>query len=277
MHPRDTTSAGGQSETDPATAGPQAGRQPAIFIGHGSPMNIVADNSYTRDLEGLGTALAKPRAVLVVSAHWATRGFFVGSDEANLTIHDFYGFPDELYEKRYPAPGAPDVAQRVVELTGGVVQTAERGLDHAAWAPLIRIWPAADVPVLELSLDLTEPAADHYALARLLAPLRDEGVLLMGSGNVVHNLNRIDWDENAPPFQWATEFDVFVAGAVAGRRHQDLVDYLGHPLGRAAAPTPDHYLPLLYVLGAQGADESVATVHEGIQHGSVSMRCLHVG
>jgi 4,5-DOPA dioxygenase extradiol len=252
-------------------------RQPAIFIGHGSPMNIVADNSYTRDLERVGTALAKPRAVLVVSAHWSTRGFFVGSDETNITIHDFYGFPDVLYEKRYPAPGAPDVAERVVELTHGVVQTAERGLDHAAWAPLIRVWPAADVPVLELSLDLAEPAADHYALGRLLAPLRDEGVLLVGSGNIVHNLMRIDWDEEAPAFAWAREFDAFVADAVADGRHQDLIDYLAHPLGHAAAPTPDHYLPLLYVLAAQGEGETVTTAHEGIQHGSVSMRCLRVG
>jgi 4,5-DOPA dioxygenase extradiol len=206
-----------------------------------------------------------------------TRGFNVGSDEANVTIHDFYGFPDELYEKRYPAPGAPDVAQRVVELTGGVVQAAERGLDHAAWAPLIRVWPAADVPVLELSLDLSEPAADHYALGRLLAPLRDEGVLLMGSGNIVHNLRAVDWDEDAPPFDWAVEFDAFVAAALAGSRHQDLVDYLSHPLGRTAAPTPDHYLPLLYILAAQRADEGVTTLHDGIQHGSVSMRCLQVG
>jgi 4,5-DOPA dioxygenase extradiol len=254
-----------------------SGRQPAIFIGHGSPMNIVADNGYTRDLEKLGTALAKPRAVLVVSAHWMTRGFFVGSDETNVTIHDFYGFPDQLYEKRYPAPGAPDVAQRVVELTGGVVQAAERGLDHAAWAPLIRVWPDADVPVLELSLDLAEPAADHYALGRLLAPLRDEGVLLMGSGNVVHDLRAIDWDKDAAPFDWAVEFDTFVADAVAERRHQDLVDYLSHPLGRMAAPTPDHYLPLLYILAAQSEDESLSTIHAGIQHGSVSMRCLQVG
>ncbi len=252
-------------------------RQPAIFIGHGSPMNIVADNAYTRDLEKLGTALAKPRAVLVVSAHWMTHGFFVGSDKTNVTIHDFYGFPDELYQKRYPAPGAPDVAQRVVELTGGVVQAAERGLDHAAWAPLIRVWPEADVPVLELSLDLAEPAADHYALGRLLAPLRDEGVLLMGSGNIVHNLQAIDWDEDAAPFDWALGFDAFVADAMAERRHQDLIDYLRHPLGRMAAPTPDHYLPLLYVLAAQGEDEPVTTLHDGIQHGSVSMRCLRVG
>ena len=256
---------------------PDDARQPAIFIGHGSPMNIVADNSYTRDLETLGTALAKPRAVLVVSAHWTTHGFSVGSDETNVTIHDFWGFPNELYERRYPAPGAPDVAQRVVELTSGVVQPAERGLDHAAWAPLIRVWPSADVPVLELSIDLTEPAADHYALGRLLAPLRDEGVLVMGSGNIVHNLRAIDWDEGAAPFDWAVEFDAFVAGAVAGRRHQDLVDYLRHPLGAMAAPTPDHYLPLLYVLAAQAQGEDVTTLHAGIQHGSVSMRCLQVG
>jgi 4,5-DOPA dioxygenase extradiol len=254
-----------------------AARQPAIFIGHGSPMNIVADNSYTRDLERLGTALAKPRAVLVVSAHWMTHGFFVGSDETNVTIHDFYGFPDALYEKRYPAPGAPDVAQRVVELTGGVVKAAERGLDHAAWAPLIRLWPEADVPVLELSLDLAEPAADHYALGRLLAPLRDEGVLLMGSGDVVHNLRTIDWDEDATPFDWAVEFDTFVAEATAERRHEELVHYLDHPLGRMAAPTPDHYLPLLYVLAAQTDDEHVTTLHASIQHGSVSMRCLRIG
>jgi 4,5-DOPA dioxygenase extradiol len=254
-----------------------AARQPAVFIGHGSPMNIVADNSYTQDLEKLGAALAKPRAVFVVSAHWMTQGFFVGSDETNLTIHDFYGFPDELYEKRYPAPGAPDVAQRVVELTGGAVQAAERGLDHAAWAPLIRVWPEADVPVLELSLDLSRPAADHYALGRLLAPLRDEGVLIMGSGDVVHNLRTVDWDEDAAPFDWAVEFDTFVADAVSERRHHDLIDYLRHPLGRMAAPTPDHYLPLLYVLAAQGDEEQVATLHASIQHGSVSMRCIRVG
>ncbi len=240
-------------------------------------MNIVADNAYTRDLEALGTALAKPRAVLVVSAHWLTRGTFVGKDETNLTTYDFSGFPEELYEKRYPAPGAPDVAQRVVELTGGAVRAASRGLDHAAWAPLIRIWPEADVPVLELSLDLAAPPTDHYALGRALAPLRDEGVLLMGSGNVVHNLGAVDWDELAAPFDWALAFDAFVFEAAAERRHQDLVDCLRHPLGRMAAPTPDHYLPLLSVLGAQQEDEPVTTLHASIQHGSVSMRCLRVG
>jgi 4,5-DOPA dioxygenase extradiol len=254
-----------------------AGRMPALFIGHGSPMNIVADNAYTRALETLAARLPRPRAVLVVSAHWLTRGTGVGSDDENLTIYDFYGFPDELYEKRYPAPGAPDVAARVGTLTGGRASPVPRGVDHAAWAPLIRMYPAADVPVLELSLDMTMEPAAHYELGRQLAPLRDEGVLLVGSGNVVHSFAEIDWDEEAPPLAWAVEFDAWVAQMATERRHRELVEYLDHPFGRRAAPTPDHYYPLLYTLAVQSGDEDVTTVHSGIQHASMSMRCLQVG
>jgi 4,5-DOPA dioxygenase extradiol len=253
------------------------GRLPALFIGHGSPMNIVADNGYTRDLEALAAWLPHPEAILVVSAHWLTKGVAVGADERNLTIHDFFGFPGELYEKTYPAPGAPAVATRVSVLSGGRVTPAERGLDHAAWAPLIRMYPQADVPVLELSLDVTAPAAEHYALGRTLAPLRDEGVLIVGSGNIVHNLRIIDWDDDAPVAAWAAEFDGWVADCVAERRHDELIAYLEHSLGTMAAPTPDHYLPLLYALAVQAEDDDVSTVHEGIQNGTVSMRCLQVG
>jgi len=253
------------------------GRLPALFIGHGSPLNIVADNGYTRDLETLAARLPRPAAILVVSAHWLTRGTAVGADARNLTIYDFFGFPDELYEKKYPAPGSPAVAARVRALSGGRAAPAERGLDHAAWAPLIRMYPAADVPVLELSLDVTAPAAEHYALGRSLAPLRDESVLIVGSGNIVHNLGIIDWDDDAPVAAWAAEFDAWVAECVAERRHDDLVGYLEHPLGRMAAPTPDHYLPLLYALAVQADGDDVLTVHEGIQNGTVSMRCLQVG
>jgi 4,5-DOPA dioxygenase extradiol len=253
------------------------GRLPALFIGHGSPLNIVADNSYTRDLEALAARLPRPAAILVVSAHWLTKGTAVGADERNLTIYDFFGFPDELYEKNYPAPGSPAVAARVRALSGGRVVPAERGLDHAAWAPLIRMYPAADVPVLELSLDVSAPAAVHYALGRSLAPLRDEGVMIVGSGNIVHNLRIIDWDEDAPVAAWAAEFDAWVAGCVAERRHDDLIGYLDHPLGRMAAPTPDHYLPLLYTLAVQAEEDDVLIAHEGIQNGTVSMRCLQVG
>ena len=254
-----------------------AGRLPALFIGHGSPLNIVADNSYTRDLEALAARLPRPAAILVVSAHWLTKGTAVGADERNVTIYDFFGFPDELYEKNYPAPGSPAVAARVRALTGGRVVPAERGLDHAAWAPLIRMYPAADVPVLELSLDVSASAAVHYALGRSLAPLRDEGVMIVGSGNIVHNLRIIDWDEDAPVAAWAAEFDAWVAGCVAERRHDDLIGYLDHALGRMAAPTPDHYLPLLYTLAVQAEEDDVLIAHEGIQNGTVSMRCLQVG
>ncbi len=250
---------------------------PALFIGHGSPMNIVADNGYTRDLEALAARLPRPAAILVVSAHWLTKGTAVGADEHNLTIYDFFGFPAELNEKKYPAPGSPAVAARVRALTGERATPVERGLDHAAWAPLIRMYPAADVPVLELSLDVTAAAAQHYALGRRLSPLRDEGVLIVGSGNIVHNLGIIDWDEDAPVAAWASEFDAWVAGCVAERRHDDLVEYLEHPLGRTAAPTPDHYLPLLYALAVQKEREDVRTVHEGIQNGTISMRCLQIG
>jgi 4,5-DOPA dioxygenase extradiol len=254
-----------------------AGRLPALFIGHGSPMNIVADNGYTRDLEALAARLPRPAAILVVSAHWLTKGTAVGADERNLTIYDFFGFPDELYEKEYPAPGSPAVAARVRTLSGGRAAPVERGLDHAAWAPLIRMYPAADVPVVELSLDMTIPAAAHYALGRTLAPLRDEGVLIVGSGNIVHNLGTVDWDDDAPVAAWAAEFDAWVAHCAAARRHADLVGYLDHPLGRMAAPTADHYLPLLYTLAVQAEGDDVQTVHEGIQNGTVSMRCLQTG
>jgi 4,5-DOPA dioxygenase extradiol len=229
-------------------------------------MNIVADNGCTRDLEALAAHLPRPAAILVVSAHWLTQGTAVGADEHNLTIYDFFGFPDELYEKKYPAPGSPAVAARVRALTGGRAAPVERGLD-----------PAADVPVIELSLDVSAPAAEHYALGRSLAPLRDEGVLIVGSGNIVHNLGIIDWDEDAPVAAWAAEFDAWVAECVAERRHDDLVGYLEHPLGRMAAPTPDHYLPLLYTLAVQAEGDDVLTVHEGMQNGTVSMRCLQVG
>ena len=254
-----------------------SGRMPALFIGHGSPMNIVADNSYTSDLETLATRLLRPTAILVVSAHWLTKGTAVGADERNLTIYDFFGFPGELYEKNYPAPGSLAVAARVRALSGGRVAPMARGLDHAAWAPLIRMYPAADVPVLELSLDVSAPAAVHYALGRSLAPLRDEGVMIVGSGNIVHNLGIIDWDDDAPVAAWAAEFDAWVAECVAERRHDDLVGYLDHPLGRMAAPTPDHYLPLLYTLAVQAEEDDVLIAHEGIRNGTVSMRCLQVG
>lgn len=252
---------------------------PALFVGHGSPMNCVADNTFTRDMARLGAELPRPRAVLVVSAHWLTRGSRVTSDRQPKTIHDFYGFPAELYELDYPAPGSPKLANRVADVTAGAVLLDDQwGLDHAAWMVLRAIYPAADVPVLELSLDLQRTPLEHYELGRLLTPLRDEGVLLMGSGNIVHNLRLIDWNTDAPTLPWAREFDAWVESAVADHRHEDLIDYQARgPNAFLAAPTPDHYWPLLYALAVQRDGELVETVHMSWQHASVSMRCLKVG
>jgi len=173
----------------------------------------------------------------------------------------------------YPAPGSPQVAALVNEATGGVVRPAERGIDHAAWMVLRNVYPQADVPVLEMSLDLTLDEREHYRLGRRLARLREQNVLVVGSGNIVHNLYEVDWAQDAPTAEWAVAYDDWVRDAVAGRRHDELIDYVAaNPLSRRAAPTAEHYLPMLYVLGLQGADERIETVHESFQHGTVSMR-----
>ena len=261
----------------PSAAG--AERLPALFVGHGSPLNCVADNAFTRDMQRLGEELPRPRAVLVFLAHWLTSGSFVTAGDHPGTIHDFSGFPRELYELRYPAPGSPELAARVGELTGGVVVADEqRGLDHAAWMVLRNMYPAAELPVLEMSLDLTVSEREHYALGRRLAPLRDEGVLLMGSGNIVHNLRLIDWSADANPADWAVEFDAWVEAAVRDGRHDDLIEYLGRgPKASLAAPTNDHYLPLLCSLALQQPGEKAETVHMSFQHSTVSMRCFQIG
>jgi len=248
------------------------GRLPALFVGHGSPLNCVADNAFTCDMRRLGGALPRPAAVVCVSAHWQTSGPFVTAGARPETIYDFYGFPPELYEVTYPASGSPEVAALVVEATGGVVRPADRGIDHAAWMVLRNVFPEADVPVLEMSLDLTLDERGHYELGRRLATLREQDVLVMGSGNVVHNLYEIDWAQDAAPADWAIVFDAWVRDAVAARRHDELIGYLAHPLARRAAPTAEHYLPLLYTLALQDDGERIETVHESFQHATVSMR-----
>jgi len=256
------------------------GAMPVLFIGHGSPMNIVLDNAYTRSLRELGASLPRPRAILVVSAHWLTRGTFVSCSSRPQQIYDFFGFPSELYEVKYPAPGSPEVGGRV-EAAGKDVPircSGEWGLDHASWAVLTHMYPDAHIPVLELSLDLARPEEDHYRLARYLAPLRDEGVLIIGSGNIVHNLAKMKPAMDAEPFAWSTRFDEAVRTALLDGDHERLVAYdQGLPDARLAVPTNDHYLPLLYVTALQRKGEPVTFSHEGIQHGSVSMRGFRIG
>ncbi|MBK8340089.1 MAG: 4,5-DOPA dioxygenase extradiol [Flavobacteriales bacterium] len=257
--------------------GPSSDRTPAIFIGHGSPMNAIADNPFTQALTSLGAKLERPAAALVVSAHWLTPGTTrVSTNPSPPTIHDFGGFPEELFQQRYPVPGAPELARLATAAVASVRvhEDHEMGLDHGAWSVLKHIWPNADVPVFQLSINWGRPPSYHYALARELRGLREKGVLILGSGNVVHNLGRLNWQAGAAPvYDWALEFDRFVRDRVAQGDHQALVDYerLG-ATALAAHPTNDHYLPLLYTLGVAHPGEVVSEIYSGIEMGSVSMR-----
>lgn len=249
---------------------------PVLFLGHGSPMNAVADNGFTRSLSALGARLPRPSAVLCVSAHWQTDGTAVTAMENPRTIHDFGGFPQELYRIRYPAPGSPETAALVRAALGDAVMDAEWGLDHGAWSVLRHVFPKADVPVVQLSLDRGASARRRFELGEKLRPLREKGMLIVGSGNVVHNLGRLSWDENAAPEPWAVEFDGWVKARLKKRDHEPLLGDLSRaPSGRLSVPTPEHYDPLLYVLGASDENDELRFEYEGLQNGSISM--LSVG
>jgi len=251
-------------------------RMPTLFLGHGSPENAVADNVYTRTLSALAEELPVPEAILVVSAHYMTEGSALTSAEHPRTIHDFYGFPDELYEVEYPAPGAPRLAADVAALLGGRPD-GQWGLDHASWSPMRHMWPGANVPTVELSIDLGMPAARHYELGRKLSELPDQGVLVLGSGNIVHNLGAIDWHRPHGGYEWCAAFDAAVNERLEARDDTALFDYAALPGGPQSVPTPDHYLPLLYAAAAAGTDAAATTVYEGLEMGSLSMRCVRFG
>jgi 4,5-DOPA dioxygenase extradiol len=253
---------------------------PAVFLGHGSPMNTFAQNQYTAAWRRIGETVPRPTAVLAVSAHWYIRGAAVTAMQTPQTIHDFGGFPQALFDFRYPAPGSPALAQRVRELLAPLDVRADHdwGLDHGTWSVLAHLFPPADIPVVQLSMDATQPPAFHYELGKRLAPLRDEGVLIVGSGNVVHNLGVLNWKDDAPAFDWATRFNDAVRERVVRRDHLPLVAYenLGND-ARMSIPTPEHYLPLLYILGLHGEREPVAVAVDGIQNASISMLSVVVG
>lgn len=254
---------------------------PAIFFGHGNPMNALYDNEYTRAWAAIGASVGKPKAVLCVSAHWYIPGVAVTTMERPRTIHDFGGFPRELFEFQYPASGSPELAARLNELLGGQVEmdTGRWGLDHGTWSVLCHVFPKADVPVVQLSINETEPAARHYELAKKLAPLRDEGVLIAGSGNLVHNLHTYAWGKNdVAAFDWALRFEEKARELILNGDHEPLISY--ETLGRDAmlsAPTPDHYLPLLYILGLQRDGDEVSFPVEGFDGGSISMLSVQIG
>ncbi len=259
---------------------PSMPRMPVLFVGHGSPMNALEQNIYTRSWKDLGEKLPRPSAILSISAHWITEGTFVHVEAKPKIIHDFYGFPKELYALTYPCPGAPEVASATQEILTPtiVLPDSQWGIDHGTWVVLHHMFPNADIPVFQMSIDVSRSHEQHYELGRLLMPLREKGVLIMGSGNLVHNLGRIDFNEEAVPFDWALEFDTQAKNLLQDGDHRALINY--ENLGQSAAisiPTPDHYWPLLYALGLQEKNESLTFPVEGISHGSISMRAIKIG
>jgi 4,5-DOPA dioxygenase extradiol len=254
---------------------------PAVFFGHGNPMNALEINDYTKGWARFGTDIPRPKAILAISAHWFAPRTSVSVTEAPRTIHDFGGFPQELYQVSYPAPGDPELARRVQDLL--MPTTAARavqwGLDHGTWSVLCHVYPKADVPVIQLSIDETQPPEYHYQIGKRLAPLRDENVLIMGSGNVVHNLNAYSWNRfDVKPYDWAARFENKIRALLLDAKDDLLINY--EELGRDAllsAPSPDHYLPLLYVIALRRKGEKVSFPVEGIEGGAVSMLAVKVG
>src|SRR5688572_24666333 len=254
---------------------------PAIFFGHGNPMNAIRENVWTVGWAQIGRSIPRPKAILSVSAHWYIPSVAVTAMESPRTIHDFGGFPRDLFEVKYPAPGSPALAERVDQLLGGSVihDTKSWGLDHGTWSVLCHVFPDADVPVVQLSIDETQAAPFHYDLARRLAPLRDEGFLVIGSGNLVHNLHTYAWGKHdIEPFDWAVRFESHAREIILSGNHESLIRY--ESLGREAllsAPTPDHYLPLLYVLALARPGDEISFPVAGFDGGSISMTTVKVG
>ncbi len=263
---------------------PASRKMPVLFIGHGSPMNALAENVFTQTLNKLGKEILekyKPSAVLVVSAHWLTRGTWLQASAAPEIIYDFGGFPEELYKVKYPVKGAPDMAETAAAMVSGAKTTQDWGLDHGAWTVLKHIFPDATLPAFQMSIDYGKPMSYHYELAASLKKLREKGVLILGSGNIVHNLGMSMQRfaaNNSSPYDWAVTFDAWV------KKHLDSGDFM--PLneyekagtaGSLSVPTPDHYIPMLYTLGLADKGETVNHIYESVEYGGISMRCFQVG
>jgi 4,5-DOPA dioxygenase extradiol len=255
---------------------------PVLFLGHGSPMNALADNAFTRCLNQLGATIPTPRAVLCISAHWVTQGISVTHMAKPKTIHDFGGFPQRLFDVQYPAPGSPEIAELVATTLEPYAHVHKEdvnwGLDHGCWSVLLHLYPRATIPVVQLSIDLSMPLENHFRIGEQLRALREQGVLIVGSGNVVHNLRQIDFSPKATPFEWATEFDYWVKQRLQARDHRALVaEALHSRAGELSIPTLDHWIPLLTILGASENDDQLQLEYEGIEYGSISMLSLSFG
>jgi 4,5-DOPA dioxygenase extradiol len=251
---------------------------PALFVGHGSPMNALEDNVFTRGWQDAARHIPTPRAILCISAHWETRGVYVGATDRPETIHDFYGFPRALFDVRYPAPGDPALARHVAQIVAGtrVHLDAGRGIDHGVWSVLKLMYPDADIPVVQWSLDSARPGPFHYQLGQELRVLRDEGVLILGSGNIVHNLRLFRFNDPAPA-DWAARADAAVCAAIRSGDHAALMDWpaLGADVG-LAVPSPEHFLPLLYVLAQQREGDKIHIFNNAVTS-AISMTSVQVG
>lgn len=255
--------------------GEKTERMPVIFIGHGNPMHALHDNKFTQTLYGIQKTITKPKAILVVSAHWLTRGTYVSTNPTPKAIYDFGGFPEEMYKIKYEPKGAPELAKEVKEkITSQKIELDnEMGLDHGAWTVLKHMYPSADIPTFQLSVDYYKPASYHFELAKQLGFLRNKGVLIIGSGNLVHNLGMVDFANTNGGYDWAVEFDMTVKNLLDKGDFKSLVEY--EKLGKSATlsiPTNDHYLPMIYPLGLALEKENISYLYEGMEAGSISMR-----
>ena len=259
---------------------PVAGnKMPLLFVGHGSPMNAIVDNEFSRGWKEMGEQLPKPKAILCISAHWETNGTFVTIMEKPKTIHDFYGFPNVLFDVQYPANGSPELAKETKELIKKVEVGFDNqwGLDHGSWSVLKHLYPDADIPVIELSIDHYKSPQWHYELAKEISSLRKKGVLILGSGNIVHNLSIMNWDDPYGIYDWAEEMNENMKMLITRNNHKDLVNYTS--LGKSASlaiPTPEHYIPLLYILGLKEENEQIEFFNDKTVMGSISMTSVKV-
>ncbi len=256
-------------------------KMPSLFIGHGSPMNAIEQNDFTQTLHNLGQSLNKPKAILCISAHWTTKGTFVDISPKPKMIYDMYGFPKELYEIKYQAKGAPEIADKISKtITYTTVQKSTSwGLDHGTWSILKHLYPKADIPTFQLSINYKQPMQYHYDLAKQLRKLRENGVLIIGSGNLTHNLKNIDLhDINAKPRDWALEFDTKIKSFINEKNHKAIIDY--QKIGKSAnlaVPEPSHFIPLIYTLALQDNNDEIDYFYDKFHYGTLSMRCLKIG
>lgn len=261
---------------------PKSDKTPVIFLGHGSPMNAIADNDFTHSLTKIGKTIEPPKAILVISAHWLTMNkTFVSVNPFPKTIYDFGGFPPELSQVKYEPKGSPEMAQEVIKEVKSIsiVEEHQMGLDHGAWSVLRHIYPDANIPTFQMSIDYSKPPQYHFELAKELQNLRNKGVLILSSGNIVHNLQRLNWsDANPKPFDWALEFDSIVKNKLDNRQFADLADFKAFGnIGTMAHPSYDHYLPMVYSAGLINPKDEINYTFEGIEMGSISMRCFQAG